>query len=130
MIRTSLLLLPLLAAACAGPLGAPGPQYVEEFGDAKALASGSVGLVTAHLRRGTMVHVGKARPETLAPALANELRHAGFAETERSGSHAVRYAVFPLPDGVIVRIAIDDEASGARFFARNPNGALQAAGPL
>lgn len=134
MMRQLWLVLPLVVAACAGPGDLAGP-VPDGLGDAKALASGTAALVTARLPRAASVRVEGAPPESLAPALAGELRHAGLAVSEseqpkQPGSPVVRYAVIPQPEGAVVRISIDGEVAGARFFSRTATGAMQVAGPL
>jgi hypothetical protein len=71
----------------------------------------------------------------VTPALAAALRHRGFGVAEATqaappGAHRLRYLVTSLDNGDLVRLTLDDNAEGSRFFVRNTAGGLQSSGPF
>lgn len=68
---------------------------------------------------------------TFLPNLAYALQQKGYtlAQPEQIPSHQVRYRISSLPDGLLLRIKIDDLES-SRLYQRSYSGALMAASPL
>jgi hypothetical protein len=65
--------------------------------------------------------------DLLTPMLVESLQKAGFAfASDRSparNAHIVRYLVTPSPDGVLIRLAVD-QTEGSEFMPRNTAGGL------
>lgn len=115
-------------SACAGG------SYVAAIStprEATPVADAIVDFTTAHLSGGSIALDPAQAPNYVTPALMHGLKAAGFSVVKpgTEGAHRLRYLVTPLDNGDLVRITLDDDAVGARFFARSRWG-LQAAGPF
>jgi len=133
--------LPTLAAvALAGCTLAPTGSYVAGIGshsDALVTGSAVAAFVAYRLPPGGAVALaptfGERATDAVTPILTAELRQRGVAVVDGPqpppGVHHVRYWVTSLDSGELVRVTLDGSTEGARFFARNTAGTLQAGGP-
>jgi hypothetical protein len=136
---TVLAFLAVLLSACA--IG-PNTSYVaplQQSADAQVLADGMAEFVAVRFPEGTSTVILDPTPSdqvgnVLTISFTAALRSRGFAvadaPTMTAGTHHIQYLVTPLDNGDLVRITIDDNAEGSRFFARNTAGGLQAGGPF
>lgn len=99
--------------------------------EANPVANAIVDFTTAHLSGGSVALEPAQAANYVTPALVHGLKAAGFSVVKpgTEGAHRLRYVVTPLDNGDLVRITLDDDAVGARFFARSRWG-LRAAGPF
>ncbi len=127
--------------ALAGCAVGPDTSYVapvEREADAQVLGSGVAAFVGLRLSPGSTVALTPTswdQPnDAVTPVLADTLRRQGFGVVEGeqpapANAHRVRYLVTSLDSGNLVRVTLDGSSEGARFFARDTAGGLQAGGP-
>lgn len=129
----------VLLAACASK---PGGSYVgplQQPGDAEALAGAMAEFVADRLPAASSTVTFDPTPRdqagnTVTAALTFALRRRGFAVDEGgqpapAGAHQLRYLVTPMDNGTLLRLTIDENTRGSRFFARDAAGQLRAGGP-
>ena len=137
-------ILPFLAVAALSACAVgPNTSYVAPLrqpADAQVLADGMAEFVAMRLPAASSTVILDPTPSdqagtALTPAFAAALRRRGFAVAEHGDSplqsaHHVRYLVTPLDNGDLVRLTLDGNTQGARFFVHNASGELQAGGPF
>jgi hypothetical protein len=132
-----------IAALMTGCAVGSGNSYVaplKQPADAETLANDIAAFVAMRLPAASSTVVLDPTPlsqvgNAVTPTLATALRHLGFGVAEETrtapaSAHHLRYLVTPLDNGDLVRLTLDDNAEGSRFFARNTAGGLQSGGPL
>lgn len=127
-----------LVAGCAIGPNVSFVSGVQRSSDARVLGRGVAEFAAARLPDGGTIALdppisGQAG-NAVTPVLTAALRRRGFGVVEGKapappGAHRLRYLVTPLDNGDLVRVTLDGSTSGARFFARNTAGGLQAGGP-
>ena len=128
-----------LLAACASR---PGGSYVgplQQPGDAEALAGAMAEFVADRLPAASSTVAFDPTPRdqagnTVTVALTSALRRRGFAVDEggqpvAGGAHRLRYLVSPMDGGALLRLTIDENTRGSRFFVRDAAGQLRFGGP-
>lgn len=143
MIPPRVTVLPFLAVLLSACTIGSNTSYVaplRQSADAQVLADGMAEFVAMRLSGGASTVVLDPTPSdqvgnVLTASFAAVLRSRGFAVADGTqamtvGAHHIRYLVTPLDNGDLVRVTIDSNAEGSRFFARNTAGGLQAGGPF
>ena len=128
----------LVVAACAMDPTSSYVGMVEHPGDVAVLSDGMASFVASHIPVASAVALDPTPADqssnAVTPALATLLRNRGFTVADSAapaaGVHRVRYLVTQLDGGDLVRVMIDANVGGARFFTRNTAGELQPGGPL
>jgi hypothetical protein len=143
MIPSRVTVLPLLTVLLSACAIGPNTSYVaplRQSADAQVLADGMAEFVAMRLPKGTGPVILDPTPSdqvgnVLTTSLVVALRSRGLAVADDSqimtaGAHHIRYLVTPLDNGDLVRVTIDANTEGSRFFVRNTAGALQSGGPF
>ena len=140
-MRSLRLALPLLgAAALSACAAADHRSYVGDVAPADALVlAGGVGdFVALQVRTPFSTIALDPVPSgqignPVTPAIASALNDRGFGvaanRSVAAGAHSLTYEVTPFDEGGLIRMTLDDDTKGARYFARS-GGQLRAGGPL
>ncbi len=129
-----------LFLALAGCAVGPDQSFVAKIpaqADAEVLAAGVAEFVGYRIPSGGKVALApmafEQATDSVTPILQAEFEHQGLtvvpADEAAADVHRLRYLVTELDGGALVRVTLDGAATGARYFARNPAGALQPGGP-
>jgi hypothetical protein len=111
----------------------------QQSGDAEALADALAEFVAARLPAASSTLTFDPTPRdqvgnTVTTAFTLALRRRGFAVDEggravAGGAHRLRYLVTPMDNGTLLRLTIDENTRGSRFFVRDAAGHLRFGGP-
>jgi hypothetical protein len=134
----SLAAVALLVACASRPEGSyVGP--LQQTGDAEALAGATAEFVADRLPAASSTVMFDPTPRdqagnTVTAALVVALRRRGFAVADTgqkvpAGAHRLRYLVTPMDNGTLLRLTIDENTRGSRFFVRDAAGRLRSGGP-
>ena len=129
MRRLACILLAGLLSACADGLTSEVGTISER--DAQTLGPAIAEFVALRLRPNAgPIQVDAPRGDvTLAPAVENALRAAGYTVAAGPAPHRLDYQAGALDDGVLLRLSLDG-GDAARYFRRSPLDGLQASGPF
>lgn len=130
----SILLLPLLAAACAGPQAMTSYVSLGRQGDAWKTADTINSYVSAKLPAAhtTIAVMPSGAHDPIFPLLVRDLRSDGFAIADPKrpgGANRLAYQVSPFDGGELVRVSIDGRHQASRFLTRSATGNLMPGGP-
>ena len=129
--------LPFVAGLALSACAMQPDSYVGTVGgpsEAQTIANGITDFAAAHLSPGKLVLApipGDQAQNAVTPALVRSLQAAGFTVEAKpdKDAHALQYVVTPLDTGDLLRITLDQDIMGARFFT-NDGGRLIADNPF